>query len=82
MLFVAIPLPVTGGWTGAMAAFLLGISFWKSMLYIFLGVMIAGVIMTILSLMGWLGAAIAGVILLALVISAVLQNKKTNGEKI
>ena len=82
MLFVAIPLPVTGGWTGAMAAFLMGISFWKSMLYIFLGVMIAGVIMTILSLMGWLGAAIAGVILLALVISAVLQNKKTNGEKI
>jgi len=82
MLFVAIPLPVTGGWTGAMAAFLMGISFWKSMLYILLGVMIAGVIMTILSLMGWLGAAIATTILIVLAIGAVLKNKKTNGEKI
>jgi len=82
MLFVAIPLPVTGGWTGAVAAFLMGISFWKSMLYIFLGVMIAGVIMTILSLMGWLGAVIAGVVLLALVMGVILENKKTNGEEI
>ena len=50
-IFVAIPLPVTGGWTGAMAAFLMGIPFWKAMLYILLGVMIAGVIMTTLSLL-------------------------------
>lgn len=67
-VFVAIPLPVTGGWTGAMAAFLMGISFWKSMLYILLGVMIAGVIMTVLSLMGWIGAVIAGVVLIGLVV--------------
>ncbi|MBL7016996.1 MAG: small multi-drug export protein [Kiritimatiellales bacterium] len=66
-IFVAIPLPVTGGWTGAMAAFLMGIPFWKSMLYILLGVMIAGVIMTALSLLGWMGAAIAGVVLIGLV---------------
>ena len=65
-LFVAIPLPVTGGWTGAMAAFLMGIPFWKSMLYILLGVMIAGVIMTALSLMGWMGAILAGVVLMGL----------------
>lgn len=65
-VFVAIPLPVTGGWTGAMVAFLMGIPFWKSMLYILLGVMIAGAIMTVLSLMGWLGAVIAGVVLIGL----------------
>jgi uncharacterized membrane protein len=65
-VFVAIPLPVTGGWTGAMAAFLMGIPFWKAMLYILLGVMIAGVIMTALSLMGWIGAAIAGIVLIGL----------------
>ncbi len=65
-IFVAIPLPVTGGWTGAMAAFLMGIPFWKAMLYILLGVMIAGVIMTTLSLLGWIGAAIAGVALIGL----------------
>ena len=79
-LFVAIPLPVTGGWTGAMAAFLMGISFGKSMLYILMGVMIAGVIMTILSLLGWVGACIAGAVLLALAASAVLKSFKTNGE--
>lgn len=73
-IFVAIPLPVTGAWTGAMAAFLMGLPFWKSMLFILLGVMIAGVIMTILSLMGWLGAIIAGAVLLALVASAVLKS--------
>jgi len=82
-LFVAIPLPVTGGWTGAMAAFLMGISFWKSMLYILLGVMIAGVIVTTLSLLGWWGAAIAGTVLLALAAQAVLKtsNSKTGESK-
>ncbi len=65
-IFVAIPLPVTGGWTGSMAAFLMGIPFWKAMLYILLGVMIAGVIMTALSLMGWAGAVIAGAVLIGL----------------
>lgn len=77
-VFVAIPLPVTGGWTGAMAAFLMGIPFWKAMLYILLGVMIAGVIMTVLSLLGWIGAAIAGAVLIALAAGALLKsfNKK------
>ena len=79
-LFVAIPLPVTGGWTGAMAAFLMGISFWKSMLYILMGVMIAGVIMTILSLLGWAGAFIAGAVLLALAVGTILKSFKANGE--
>lgn len=78
-IFVAIPLPVTGAWTGAMAAFLMGLPFWKSMLFILLGVMIAGVIMTILSLMGWMGAFIAGAVLLALVASAVLKSFNNKG---
>lgn len=65
-IFVAIPLPMTGAWTGAMAAFIMGIPFWKSMLYILLGVAIAGVIMTTLSLLGWVGAIIAGVVLIGL----------------
>ncbi|MBU1694137.1 MAG: small multi-drug export protein [Verrucomicrobia bacterium] len=69
-IFVAIPLPVTGGWTGAMAAFLMGIKFHHAMLSILLGVAIAGVIMTVLSLMGWIGAALAGAALLVLAVSA------------
>jgi uncharacterized membrane protein len=67
-IFVAIPLPATGAWTGAMAAFLLAMRFNHSMWSIFLGVVIAGVIMTVLSLLGWIGAIVAGVALGALVI--------------
>jgi len=72
-IFVAIPLPVTGGWTGSMAAFLMGIKFHHAMLCILLGVMIAGLIMTALSLLGWTGAIIAGVVLIGLAVSAVLR---------
>ncbi len=42
ILFVAIPLPVTGGWTGALAAFLFGIPFKKAFPSITLGILIAG----------------------------------------
>lgn len=79
-LFVAIPLPVTGGWTGSMAAFLMGIPFGKAMLYILLGVMIAGVIMTVLALLGWAGAFIAAAVLLALAAGSILKKFNNNGE--
>lgn len=42
VIFVAIPLPITGGWTGALIAFLFGISFKKAFPLIALGIMIAG----------------------------------------
>lgn len=51
-IFVGIPLPGTGGWTGAFAANIFGIKFWNSMLYVFLGVLIAAVIVTSLTLTG------------------------------
>ena len=70
-IFVAIPLPVTGGWTGSMAAFLMGMKFRHAMVSILFGVMIAGVIMTVLALLGKLGALIAGIVLLALAVSAI-----------
>jgi uncharacterized membrane protein len=62
-IFVAIPLPATGAWTGAMAGWLLGLDFFRSLLSIFFGVLGAGVIMTALALLGWIGAAIAGIVL-------------------
>ena len=49
MLFVAIPIPGTGAWTGSLLAALTGIKFKKSILAITLGVLIAGVIMTLAS---------------------------------
>jgi len=48
VLFVGIPLPGTGGWTGAFAAYLFGLKFWKSLLYIFVGVLLAAVAVTAL----------------------------------
>ncbi len=50
ILFVAIPLPVTGAWTGSFAAYLLGLKFWKSIACIFIGVLIAGVVVTSVTL--------------------------------
>jgi len=61
ILFVAIPLPVTGAWTGSIAAFLLGLKFNYAFLSILCGVIIAGAIVTCLCLLGWVGAAIAGI---------------------
>lgn len=71
MIFVAIPLPATGGWTGALLAFLFGLSFWKSFFWVTLGVFFAGIIVTILCLLGWLGAIIAIVALILLAILGV-----------
>ena len=73
-LFVAIPLPFTGAWTGSIAAFLLGLKFWPAFLSILAGVIIAGAIVTSLCLLGWLGAIIAGV---GLFVSFVLRWRKT-----
>ena len=50
LLFVAIPLPGTGGWTGALLASLLKLDRKKSFGVIAIGVFIAGLIITILSL--------------------------------
>jgi len=67
MLFVAIPLPITGAWTGSLAAYLFGLKFWKSMLFIFLGVLIAGIVVSFLTSLKWIGLAIA-VIALAIIL--------------
>ena len=48
-LFVAIPLPATGAWTGTLVAALFDMKFWKSLLSAFIGVLIAGVVMTLIS---------------------------------
>ena len=50
LLFVGIPLPGTGAWTGTLAASFLNMDFKKSVLYVMLGVILAGAIMLIGSL--------------------------------
>lgn len=55
LLFVGIPLPGTGAWTGTLAASLLDMDFKSSVIAVMLGVVLAGVIMGLLS-MGVFGA--------------------------
>lgn len=50
LLFVGIPLPGTGAWTGTLAASLLDMDFRKSVIYIMAGVLLAGAIMLAASL--------------------------------
>ena len=49
VLFVAIPLPGTGAWTGSLIASVLRFDFKKSILSIFIGILIASIIMSIFS---------------------------------
>ncbi|MGI5056023.1 COG2426 family protein [Treponema socranskii] len=49
MLFVGIPLPGTGAWTGTLAASVLDMDFKETVLAVTLGVLIAGVIMALVS---------------------------------
>ena len=55
VLFVGIPLPGTGAWTGSLIASLLGMKFKKAFPAVILGIVMATVIMSILSY-GLLGA--------------------------
>lgn len=49
VIFVATPLPMTGAWTGALAAWLFGIKPKVGIPLVFTGVVIAGVIVTLLT---------------------------------
>jgi len=45
--FVAIPLPVTGAWSGSLAAYVFGVRRGRALLLITIGVLIAGVIVSL-----------------------------------
>ena len=50
IIFIAIPFPLTGAWTGSIAAFLLGIKPKRSIISVLIGVFIAGIIVTLSTL--------------------------------
>lgn len=82
LIFVGIPLPGTGAWTGTLAASFLKIDFKTSVIAIMLGVILAGIIMSlgskIVSILGWPGLLIiVAVIIVAIVISVILNKKKS-----
>ncbi|MBU1079946.1 MAG: small multi-drug export protein [Spirochaetes bacterium] len=47
MLFVAVPLPITGAWTGVLGAWILGMDRKKTMLAVAAGVLVSGVIVSL-----------------------------------
>jgi uncharacterized membrane protein len=51
-VFVAIPLPLTGAWTGTLGAWVLGLSKRRTMLAVVIGVVISGAIVTLVTLLG------------------------------
>lgn len=57
IIFVGIPLPGTGAWTGSLIASVFKFRFWHSLFYIFLGVLMAAAIVTPLTLLGLLAAS-------------------------
>ena len=53
LLFVGIPLPGTGAWTGTLAASFLDMDFKSTIIAVMLGVLLAGIIMMVLSVAGF-----------------------------
>lgn len=81
LIFVGIPLPGTGAWTGTLAASFLKIDFKTSIIAVTLGVLLAGIIMSLgskfVAALGWFGVfAIIAVILIILFVSVMIKRKK------
>ena len=51
-LFVAVPLPITGAWTGTLGAWVLGFSRRRTMAAVILGVITAGAVVTAVAVLG------------------------------
>ena len=75
MFFVGIPLPFTGAWTGSLIAYLLKLSYIKSIIFIFLGVISATIIVTILTYFKFIGLIIALTVFIILTIISLIIKK-------
>ncbi|CAH8266539.1 unnamed protein product [Arabidopsis lyrata] len=63
MLFVAVPFPGTGAWTGAIIASILDMPFWPAVSSNFCGVVLAGLLVNLLVNLGLKQAIVAGIAL-------------------
>ena len=87
-LFVALPLPFTGVWTGACIAVALGLNFWQSTATVVLGNAVAGLIVmavsalfgdaTIIFLYAFLAIIVAGLLFFATRAIVYMIKKKRN----
>ena len=49
VIFVAVPIPGSGGWGGALIAYLFGLSYWKALKFISIGLVFAALIVALLT---------------------------------
>jgi uncharacterized membrane protein len=86
MIFVGIPLPMTGAWSGVVAAFVFDIPFWPALLFIFLGVIIAAVVVALATslsfLVGWQGSLIFFALLTGVLVFVFMRGKKEFSEEL
>jgi uncharacterized membrane protein len=80
LIFVAIPWPGTGAWTGSLAAFLLGLNTLKALAAICAGVVLAAIIVAGLSLLKFIGLLIVLVIILSLAFRFIINKIKKVGK--
>lgn len=72
--FVAVPLPLTGVWTGTCVAVAIGLNFWQTVISVVLGNMVAGLIITTICAIFPQFTTILFLIVLAFVIGVVLYS--------
>lgn len=82
LIFVGIPLPGTGAWTGTLAASFLNLDFKTSVTAVALGVLLAGIIMSlgskIVAILGWAGVIAIITVLLVVIVASVIIKKRKN----
>ncbi|MEO0289184.1 MAG: small multi-drug export protein [candidate division WOR-3 bacterium] len=76
VIFVGIPLPGTGAWTGSLAAVILNLDFKRSLLAITLGILLASIIVSIFIFMGKIGVFVASLLLLIVYLIEIFKSKK------
>ncbi len=80
LIFVGIPLPGTGAWTGTLAASFLNIGFKTSILAITLGVLLAGIIMSLgskfVAILGWPGLITVITLIVAIILLSILIKRR------
>ena len=85
LLFVGIPIPGTGAWTGTLAASFLNLDFKTSIAAVMGGVVLAGLIMSLgsklVSFFGWPGLIAIIAVLLVIIIGSIVLGKKKDKEE-
>lgn len=86
-LFTGIPLPFSGAWTASLVVFLFGMNYWKSVIAIFFGVLLAGLNVFLITQTGitiekYHGVQrLLGITLFAIFVYFIYHRKKVNSNK-